>query len=117
MTDFLPCKIQITFNFGKQIKRLSKRYRSIKSDLRSTVQQIEAGELPGDRVTNIGFVVMKVRVQNSNIKKGKSGGYRLIYWQVSKELVVLLDIYSKSDRADIDAASIHRIIEQFEAES
>ena len=46
-------------------------------------------------------------------KKGKSGGYRLIYWLPSDESIVLLDIYSKSDQPDIDISEVRRIVEEF----
>jgi hypothetical protein len=56
---------------------------------------------------------MKVRVKNSDIQKGKSGGYRLIYWIVSPELIVLLDIYSKSDQENITLNEVRQIIKNF----
>ncbi len=56
---------------------------------------------------------MKVRIRNSDTQKGKSGGYRLIYWISSTELIVLLDIYSKSDQEDIEVDEIRQIIKGF----
>ena len=56
---------------------------------------------------------MKVRFKNSDSQKGKSGGYRLIYWTISNKLIVLLDIYSKSDQEDIEVDEIRRIIKGF----
>jgi len=99
------------------LKRLPKRYRSIKADLNSVIDLLKAKESLGDQLSGISFTVMKVRLKNSNIQKGKSGGYRLVYWQTSDDLVVLLDIYSKSDRANIDTTGIYRAIRQFEADS
>ena len=51
-----------------------------------------------------------MRLKNSDSQKGKSGGYRLIYWIVSPEVIVLLDIYSKSDQSDIEVDGIRQII-------
>lgn len=56
---------------------------------------------------------MKVRIRNSDTQKGKSGGYRLIYWTDSAKLIVLLDIYSKSDQTDIEVNEIRQIIKGF----
>lgn len=56
------------------------------------------------------YVVFKARVRNSNILKGKSGGYRLLYQVKTPELVVLVTIYSKLDQADITADQIRRIL-------
>jgi hypothetical protein len=57
------------------------------------------------------FEVYKVRAANSNARKGKSGGYRIIYQlKPTEEAVVLITIYSKSEQADVAAAEIRRII-------
>jgi hypothetical protein len=34
---------------------------------------------PGDQISGTGFTVFKVRVKNSDIRKGKRAGYRVIY--------------------------------------
>jgi mRNA-degrading endonuclease RelE of RelBE toxin-antitoxin system len=53
-----------------------------------------------------------VRVKNSNVQKGKSGGYRIIYYLKTQTYIVLLTIYSKSEQSDITANQIKRIIKQ-----
>jgi mRNA-degrading endonuclease RelE of RelBE toxin-antitoxin system len=47
----------------------------------SVIQDLELGTFVGDRISGIGedYVMMKVRVKNRDIQKGKSAGYRLIY--------------------------------------
>jgi mRNA-degrading endonuclease RelE of RelBE toxin-antitoxin system len=62
------------------------------------------------------YVVYKVRVRNSNIQKGKSAGYRLIYQVESPTSILLLTIYSKSDREDIDVNEIRDIVANFYGE-
>jgi mRNA-degrading endonuclease RelE of RelBE toxin-antitoxin system len=74
---------------------------------------LESGQTPGDQFSGIDSIVMKVRVKNSDIQKGKSGGYCLIYWIVSPELIVLLDIYSKSDQENITLNEVRQIIKNF----
>jgi len=108
-------EIRLTPEFRRRVKKLSKRYRKLQSDLASVLEQLKAGEAPGDQIQGINITVMKVRVKNTDIRKGKSGGYRLIYWVASDELVVLLDFYSKSDRVNTDVAEITRIVSQFES--
>jgi len=56
--------------------------------------------------------VYKVRVKNSNIKKGKSAGYRLIYLLESKTSILLLTIYSKSEQEDITINEINSILNE-----
>lgn len=108
-----PVEIRLTPEFQRRLKILSKKYRSIRADLQPVFEQLQAGLSLGDQIPGIGSTVMKVRLRNSDTQTGKSGGYRLIYWVVSPQLVVLLDIYTKSDRSDIEVAEIRQIIKEF----
>jgi mRNA-degrading endonuclease RelE of RelBE toxin-antitoxin system len=56
----------------------------------------------------------KVRIKNSNAKKGKSGGYRIIYYLKSQNNILLITLYSKSDRTDIAIETIVDIIAAYE---
>ena len=57
--------------------------------------------------------VLKVRGKNSDIQKRKSAGYRLIYLVESPTSILLLTIYSKSDRQDISLDEIRGILGEF----
>lgn len=47
--------------------------------------------------------------------KGKSGGVRVIYyWAKAPEQIYLLTMYGKSERADIDRATLKRIAARLE---
>ena len=72
----------------------------------------QVGNFIGDRLAGLGenYVVIKVRVKNSNIQKGKSAGYRLVYQVESPTSVLLLTIYAKSDRDDISPNEIFSIL-------
>jgi mRNA-degrading endonuclease RelE of RelBE toxin-antitoxin system len=101
-------------NFIRDLRDLSKSYRHIKSDLQPLIDQLLQGETPGDRIKGVKSIVYKVRLKNSDVQKGKSGGYRALYYLKSQDKIVLVTIYSKSDRTDIDAATIIDIITQYE---
>lgn len=58
--------------------------------------------------------MFKVRLKNSNIQKGKSGGYRVIYYIKTVDRIILATIYSKSDLADVDTQVIEDAIAQYE---
>ena len=58
-----------------------------------------------------------MRVRNSDIQKGKSSGYRLIYYVKTTTAIILLTIYSKSEQADIAADDIQGIISEYESEA
>ncbi len=106
-------QVRFTDDFQQQIRNLAKRYYKIRIDIQPIIQQLEAGEIVGDQIQGVGYRVFKVRVKNSNIQKGKSAGYRLLYHLESSTQVLLLLIYSKSDRADVTAAEIKAVIEAF----
>ncbi len=43
--------------------------------------------------------------------RGKSGGVRIIYfWAVSRDLIIMLDIYPKNEKADLTYDEIKRLI-------
>jgi len=49
---------------------------------------------------------------NRSARRGKSGGFRVIYQERSGRLVLLLLVYSKTERADIPDDVIIRVIEE-----
>lgn len=90
-------EIGFTLEFERQFRILSKRHRQIGRDVRGLIEQLEDGILSGDRLAGLSITAFKVRVENSDIQKGKSGGYRVIYQVKTLNNIVLLTIYSKSD--------------------
>jgi mRNA-degrading endonuclease RelE of RelBE toxin-antitoxin system len=109
--------IQVTFTpeFKRNLRQLAKKYRHIQSDLQPVLDQLATGSKPGDQVSQVRYEVFKVRAKNSDSQKGKSGGYRLIYYVKSESEVVLVTVYSKTEQADIAAGEIRKIILESEA--
>ena len=70
-------------NFGdrfiRDIKSLQKRFPLMELDVKACRREIESGEILGDRVTDIGAVVYKTRLPNRSARRGKRGGFRLLY--------------------------------------
>lgn len=106
--------VLLTPQFKKDLKQLAKRYRSIREDLDPQIERLKSGELTGDPVVGFSHAVFKLRIKNSDIKKGKSSGYRIIYYMKTDTSIVLITIYSKSDQADISNKVIENIINNFE---
>ena len=98
--------------FKRRLKLLSKRYRQIRKDIQPIIEELEKGNLIGDRIPGTAATVFKVRSKNSDIPVGKSGGYRLLYQVCSPDKVALLLIYAKSDQSDISSAEIAGFISQ-----
>ena len=117
-------QIDLTPEYKRNLRELSKKYRQIRLDTQPVIEQIQAGNFIDDRIPGMGedYIILKVRVKNSNIQKGKSAGYRLIYQVESPSVVLLLTIYSKSvkrsypegNRTDISLNEICSIIAEFD---
>ena len=62
----------------------------------------------------VGYAVYKARVKSSDLKRGKRGGYRVLYYLKAFERIVLLTIYAKTEREDLSIAEIRRIVKDHE---
>ena len=101
--------IVATEPFERKLKKLAKKYRSIKSDLLPIIDELTENPSIG---TPLGKECYKVRIAISSKGKGKSGGGRLItYVRILKETVFLLDIYDKSDQDTISDKDLKLLIE------
>jgi mRNA-degrading endonuclease RelE of RelBE toxin-antitoxin system len=108
-------QVELTPRFQRDLRTLVKRYRHIQQDIQPLIDQLQAGELPGDRISGMDYTVFKVRLKNSDIQKGKSAGYRIIYSLKMSDRIVLVTLYSKSDQSDITAEDVRDILTQFES--
>ena len=103
--------------FGPEIQRnvkaFQKRYRHVDDDVQAAVDQLVATPLLGDAIPN-GEGTRKLRVRNSDLRKGKSAGYRLIYYvQVEPHPVIyLLLLYAKSDRSDVTLQELKTLLQE-----
>ncbi|MEG4012600.1 MULTISPECIES: type II toxin-antitoxin system RelE/ParE family toxin [unclassified Microcoleus] len=109
-------QIDLTPEYKRNLREFSKKYRNVRLDTQPIIEQFQEGNFIGDRIPGMGenYVILKVRVRNSNIQKGKSAGYRLIYQVESPTSVLLLTIYAKSDREDISPNEIRNILAELD---
>ena len=114
MSEQRLIKVEAASTFTKNLRNLAKKYRSIRNDIQPVIAQLERGELPGDRISGTGYDVFKVRVRNSDVQKGKSGGYRLIYYVKTENGIILITVYTKSAQADIPTDEITGIILEYQ---
>ncbi|MFO7663364.1 MAG: type II toxin-antitoxin system RelE/ParE family toxin [Chloroflexota bacterium] len=108
--DSPAIEIRFTPEFKRNLRALAKRYRHIRSDLEPVLNQLRNGEAPGDQIPGTGYTLYKVRIRNSDARRGKSGGYRIIYYIQTPTNVVLITLYSKSDQSDVSADEVRQII-------
>ncbi len=103
-------EVEYSEAFKRQLKRLSRRYRQIKKDIKPIVDALVAGETPGDQITGTNYTLYKARAKNSDSQRGKSGGYRVIYYLKTKTKCILVTLYSKSDQDDVTADELKRLL-------
>ena len=92
-----------------------KRYTKILDDIDKAAVKLRAGNFIGDKLEGLAIpantAVYKVRLPNSSINVGKSGGFRLLYYVTIADKIYLAKIYSKKDdnRIPTDAQIVELI--------
>lgn len=94
--------------FDKQAKKLSKKYKNLKNDLKLFISDFDNIH---QQSISIKKNLHKVRLANTNKNKGKSAGYRIYYYVQIEEVTHLLTIYDKSDIEMIDENLLIELIE------
>ena len=101
--------IEYSDNFLKEVKKLSKKFKLIKSDLKQAIIDIEKKENLG---VPLGYNLYKKRVQNSSIPTGKSGGFRIIIYKQIENKIVLISIYSKTQKDTLTDDELSSILKE-----
>jgi len=99
----------VTEPFERKLKRLAKKYKSLAADLASVIDELVENPTLG---TPIGKDCYKLRIAIASKGKGKSGGARMItYVRIVKQTVFLMDIYDKSEQANITDKELLMLID------
>jgi len=94
--------------FDRQLKRLVKKFPSLKTEYAKLVGNLESEHIQGAVLPNSCY---KIRVAIQSKGKGKSGGARAIaHVQVIENNVFLLAIYDKSEHEDITDKEIKYLL-------
>ncbi|MBC7812435.1 MAG: type II toxin-antitoxin system RelE/ParE family toxin [Burkholderiales bacterium] len=109
----MTTKVNVPPPFLSKLKRLERKYQAVSTEVDNLIARLESDERPGDKIPSVGYDVYKVRLKNPSAGKGKSGGFRVIYYIQLADQVILLTIYSKSQQSDISAEQLRRIIEEY----
>jgi len=107
-----PVKVELTRKFIWLLKNLRKKYPNVGDDLQPLVDRLGQGETPGDQIQGVGYTAYKTRLSSQDAQRGKSGGYRVIYYIRTANRVILMSIYIKSARVDITPDEIRRLIDE-----
>ncbi|MEQ1732313.1 MAG: hypothetical protein ABL940_01490 [Bacteroidia bacterium] len=101
-----------TFLFEKELKRLVKKFPSLKNEYKELINEIELNPETGTLISNNCY---KIRLAISSKGKGKRGGARVItYVYIATQSVYLLTIYDKSEKEDLKPNELNEIINSLE---
>ena len=96
--------------FDKQLKRLAKKYPSLKADFSAMLDLLE--EQP-EHGTPLGRNCYKVRLAIASKGKGKSGGARIVTnFFIAENIVYLLTIYDKSEKEDLSDKELTALLKK-----
>lgn len=94
--------------FAKQLKRLVKKYPSLKVEYERLIEMLEKSPEHG---TPLGSNCYKIRLAITSKGKGKSGGARVITLVIFEaQTIYLLSIYDKSEQADISDKELEALV-------
>lgn len=101
-----------TRRFEKELKRLVKKYPSLKLEYFELVAELSKKP---DAGTFIGKSCYKIRLAIASKGKGKSGGARVItHWYIATKSVYLLTIYDKAEKTDLKPNELVELIDSLE---
>ena len=104
-------KIELSENFKKEAKKLSKKYPSLKTELATLFTNLETIPTLG---TPLGNSIYKIRLAISSKNKGKSGGARVMSFVLITDTTVLLfSIYNKGDKDSISDDEIKELLKDY----
>jgi hypothetical protein len=94
--------------FDKQLKRLAKKYPSLKNEFAELLESLEQEPEQG---TNLGNNCYKIRIAIATKGKGKSGGARVITnFVIAEETVFLISIYDKSEKENLTDKELDELL-------
>ncbi len=109
----MSCNITVSVSddFAKEAKRLAKKYPSFKQDYKDFLESIKNNPLQGDESTkNIRKIRMAIKAKG----KGKSGGARVITFNVLTDMengqVVFLLLYDKEDASTVKVNVVKQLV-------
>lgn len=103
--------IELSANFKKEAKRLTKKYPSLKSELADLFTELEENPKLG---TPLGNDIYKIRLAVTSKNKGKSGGARVLsFVKVTQTTVLLFSIYSKGEADTLTDKQIQELINDY----
>jgi mRNA-degrading endonuclease RelE of RelBE toxin-antitoxin system len=106
-------EFKYTATFEADIKKLNKKYPNILKDVYVTLLKIDENTEVGQRIPGLNKRIYKIRVPSTDMKKGKRGSYRIIYYVLNgNNEIILITIYVKSRQENIIPSQIESILKK-----
>ena len=103
-------KIYITDAFEKELKKLSKKYPSLKSDFNRLINSLKEKPKQGKP---LGKDCYKIRMAITSKRKGKSGGSRVISClKITASSIFLLTLYDKSEKDSLSDKELDLLLKR-----
>ncbi len=100
--------------FDKQLKRLVKKYPSLKGEFAILIKSLAQSPEQG---VGLGYNCYKIRIAIASKGKGKSGGARIItHILIDAGSVFLLAIYDKSEKDNLAPNELEALLRQTSGE-
>lgn len=104
-------RIELSANFKKEAKRLTKKYPSLKTELAELFTELEENPTTG---TPLGNDIYKIRLAIASKNKGKAGGARVLsFVKVIQTTVLLFSIYNKGEVDSLTDKEIEELIKDY----
>lgn len=95
-------KFYVTNHFKHQLKKLKKKYGHAKEDVYDNLSTWRPS-----KGMSLGKSIYKIRIKSQDLKKGKSGGFRLyIYLFKEGDQIAPLCVYAKSQKETITESEL-----------
>lgn len=110
-------KFEFIPEFKKDLKALSKKYKSLKKDIEKLKEEIIENPNLG---VNLGGGLRKIRINITSKNQGKRGGARIITHELVMKIeeeeemsVLFISLYDKSEYDNVDLNIIREIIKEY----
>ena len=103
-------RIEVTEKFERDVRKLSKKHKSLLTDLLSFREQLKSDPTQG---TSLGKDCYKIRLAITSKGKGKRGGGRVVTCvKIVQETIYLLSIYDKSERDSVSDKELDTMLDE-----
>lgn len=108
--------VVLPHSFKRSLKQLSKKYPHVKNDVKVALQALTDAPTLGVLIPG-GAGTRKLRVRSTDLQRGKSGGFRLIYTlDYEAERLYPLLVYAKTEQSGVTRRDLEGLLADLNTE-